>query len=136
MKKVSEKACLVVLRTRNSELQILAFHHPKAGIQLVKGSIEPGESPEQAAMRELFEESGLQAQSAQWVTTVLDSDPGPTWHLVKCEIEDSKEKWEHACQDDGGQIFNFFWYQLAKQPDNQWLPIFHVVLSEIRRLNI
>ena len=35
------------------------FRHPLAGIQLVKGTVEPSESPEDAARRELFEESGL-----------------------------------------------------------------------------
>lgn len=40
--------------------QILAFTHPLAGRQLVKGTLESGESLEQGALRELFEESGLQ----------------------------------------------------------------------------
>jgi len=35
------------------------FRHPLAGIQLAKGTVEPSESPADAARRELFEESGL-----------------------------------------------------------------------------
>ena len=35
------------------------FRHPLAGIQLVKGTVEPSEKPADAARRELFEESGL-----------------------------------------------------------------------------
>ena len=35
------------------------FRHPLAGIQLVKGTVEPSENPADAARRELFEESGL-----------------------------------------------------------------------------
>lgn len=51
-----DKACPVVIRP---ERQILAFQHPRAGLQLVKGGVEPNEHPAKAAERELSEESGL-----------------------------------------------------------------------------
>ncbi|HAL75188.1 MAG TPA: hypothetical protein DCM70_00985 [Rhodobacteraceae bacterium] len=35
------------------------FRHPHTGIQLAKGTVEPSESPADAARRELFGESGL-----------------------------------------------------------------------------
>ncbi|MFT3757807.1 NUDIX domain-containing protein [Thauera sp.] len=54
------KSCPVLLR-RDGEVGILAFQHPIAGFQIVKGSIEEGESPEEAAIRELAEESGVQS---------------------------------------------------------------------------
>ena len=63
----ANKACPVVLRTRGSR-EILVFEHPLAGIQLVKGTIELGESPEAAALRELGEESGI--TSASWVRSL------------------------------------------------------------------
>ncbi len=48
-------ACLVDARGR-----LLVFRHPEDGnMQLPKGTIEPGESPEAAVRRELLEESGL-----------------------------------------------------------------------------
>lgn len=59
---VPTKACPVVLR-RTGDLEVLAFEHPLAGFQLVKGSIEQDESPAAAAVRELLEESGLKASS-------------------------------------------------------------------------
>lgn len=45
----------MVLR-RSLGVDVLAFEHPSGGRQLVKGTIEPGEAPEEAAVRELFEE--------------------------------------------------------------------------------
>ncbi len=39
--------------------ELLVFRHPDAGIQLPAGSVEPGESPAAAALREVEEETGL-----------------------------------------------------------------------------
>jgi len=80
------KACPVVLRMAES-LQILAFEHPLAGLQLVKGTVEPGEESADAAVRELFEESGV-------VATRLLADLGAwasghqqqTWSFHLCEV--------------------------------------------------
>lgn len=58
----ADKACPVVLRSRET-LEILAFEHPLAGLQLVKGSVEPGESTDMAAVRELMEEAGIQSEA-------------------------------------------------------------------------
>lgn len=54
------KACPVVIRD-HGHIEILAFEPPLAGLQLVKGTIEPGETSAAAALRELREESGLHA---------------------------------------------------------------------------
>ena len=53
------KVCPVILRKNNNTLEILLFKHPTAGIQLVKGTIEKSEPVFQAAIRELYEESGI-----------------------------------------------------------------------------
>jgi 8-oxo-dGTP pyrophosphatase MutT (NUDIX family) len=53
------KACPVIVRRTAGGVEILAFRHPKAGCQLVKGTIEPAESVRRAAERELQEESGI-----------------------------------------------------------------------------
>ena len=69
----ADKACPVVLR-RGQTLEILAFEHPLAGLQLVKGSVEPGEPTDVAAVRELFEEAGITATAkhalGEWRSTL------------------------------------------------------------------
>jgi 8-oxo-dGTP pyrophosphatase MutT (NUDIX family) len=37
------------------------LEHPLAGLQLVKGGVEPGESTDLADVRELIEEAGIQS---------------------------------------------------------------------------
>jgi len=53
-----EKVCPVVHQQVDGVLEVLAFRHPSAGNQFVKGTIEDGEPPPTAALRELREESG------------------------------------------------------------------------------
>jgi 8-oxo-dGTP diphosphatase len=52
----------IYLTRGTRELLLLAHpEHPEAGLQVPAGTIEAGESPEQAAIRELTEETGLDA---------------------------------------------------------------------------
>ena len=53
------KACPVLLRSTAAGVELLSFLHPKAGKQIIKGTIEPGEEATAAALRELGEESGI-----------------------------------------------------------------------------
>jgi 8-oxo-dGTP pyrophosphatase MutT (NUDIX family) len=69
----SRKACPVVLRRNQDRFEILAFRHPIAGCQLVKGSIEPEEDVGQAALRELCEESGV---CDAGIASFLGHEPG------------------------------------------------------------
>ena len=55
----------VVLRIHNNQLELLAFKHPKDGVQLVKGGIKTDESLENACIQEQEEESGIQAQAVK-----------------------------------------------------------------------
>lgn len=41
--------------------------HPKRGWEVPGGKIEPGESPEQAVEREVYEEAGLRLSQLQWI---------------------------------------------------------------------
>jgi len=56
-----EKVVPVVFREINNNLEILVFRHPLAGIQIVKGTVEHQEQLEHAALRELYEESGIKS---------------------------------------------------------------------------
>ena len=60
MKKRIEKVTGFVTRTRPNGTDLLLFRHPYAGIQIPAGTVEPGETPEQAVLREVSEETGLE----------------------------------------------------------------------------
>ena len=54
-----EKVVPVIFRNINQRTEILVFKHPIAGIQIVKGTVETNEELEEAALRELYAESGF-----------------------------------------------------------------------------
>ena len=65
-----DKACPVVLRSPEGKCEILAFAHPSAGHQFIKGTVEASETPAAAALRKLYEEAGITAHT---ITTMLGS---------------------------------------------------------------
>ena len=57
------KVAAVLVREGAAGLDVLVFEHPQEGggvhRQLPAGTVEPGEAPEAAAVRELIEETGV-----------------------------------------------------------------------------
>ncbi|WP_051526865.1 NUDIX hydrolase [Alkanindiges illinoisensis] len=122
------KACPVLLRQRHDAkikyLEILAFRHPLAGLQLVKETIEPGELPTQAALRELREEAGIQASVINHLGNQTIAATGQLWHFYGCNTSDAlPDQWQFFTQDDGGHWFEFFWHPLVINNSQQidWL---------------
>ena len=109
------KACPVALHPDGAPLRIPVFEHPQAGLQLVKGTIEPGEDPTRAAARELFEESGLETRAAIPMGTAQINDQ--TWHFALCRLAPPvRDRWKHFCKDDAkngeGHLFKFHWHDI------------------------
>ena len=103
------KACPVVLRHKNNKLELLAFVHPKAGNQLVKGNIQKDEQLESACIRELAEESGIQAQVVKHLGIWEPDFKNQIWGFCLMHYEDIlPDTWEFDTKDDGGHIFSFF----------------------------
>ncbi len=71
----TNKVCPLVVRERNGDFEILAFQHPCLDYQLVKGTIELNEKPENAAVRELYEESGLRVAGKPQFLACTDGNP-------------------------------------------------------------
>ena len=111
-----DKTCPVVLRTTQGECEILAFCHPLAGHQFVKGTVKTGETSAAAALRELHEEAGITTHA---ITTALGStdaiQSGERWHFFVVQTDPLPDSWHHQCADDGGQLFGFFWHPV-RQP--------------------
>lgn len=123
------KACPVILSS-SLPPKILLFRHPLAGVQLVKGTIESGEAPAEAALRELHEESGISHATVRqdlgcWDTGHL----GQVWSFHLCQVEDElPEHWSHQTQDDHGHLFAFFWASLDDLPYAACHPVFRRAL--------
>jgi len=129
---MAEKVCPVVIREEAGVTRLLAFDHPTAGKQFVKGSIEDDETALEAATRELEEESGIVAAG-----DVLDLGEAPigssVWHLFALRVTDLPERWDHRTRDDFGHTFAFFWHPLSHDLGDDWHPQFHEALQMIRR---
>jgi 8-oxo-dGTP pyrophosphatase MutT (NUDIX family) len=119
-----QKALAYVTRRAPDGLKLLVFENRgdqnigQARLQVPAGSIDPGESPEAGAIRELFEESGL---SDLRMVGLLEryTWTGPTTgnlhhrHVYHFESDQKlPEQWDHtvtAGEDDEGHVFSFRW---------------------------
>ncbi|MCB9148522.1 MAG: NUDIX domain-containing protein [Caldilineaceae bacterium] len=136
----TSKVCPVVLRPPavpprpNGQTQILAFRHPLAGSQIVKGTLEPGEQPAAGALRELAEESGIDhAEVVRKLGERSFDNIGQQWHFFLCRPNKPlPASWSHYTTDGGGHIFQFFWHDLNREPDDSWHSDFKSALAFIR----
>ncbi len=134
MKSAVQKVVPLAVRRRDS-LELLAFRHPLAGSQLVKGTVEEDEEPECAALRELAEESGIQNASVRRALGRLAyPDIGQNWRFFLCRVaRPLAEEWSYFTQDDGGHLFQFLWQDLESAPDSSWHRDFQRALFFVRR---
>lgn len=128
-----EKACAVPYRWNENAIEILAFHHPLAGKQFVKGSIEPNESIISAAARELLEEGGVNLETLTCIGSARIGSPTVQWHFCIFDGNGLPDAWDYKTRDDGGRVFSFFWHPLSQDLDEGWHPIFHQAFQFIRQ---
>jgi 8-oxo-dGTP diphosphatase len=111
--------------------RLLVFRHtqfPEAGIQVPAGTVEPGEPPQAAVLREAWEESGLQELEVRGFLGQCEFDVAPYgrnmderryfFHLAF--RGDAPETWRHDEMNpsDGSPApieFEFYW---VKYPDD------------------
>ena len=82
--KFQESAGMVVFRKTEQAREYLLLHYPHGHWDLPKGKIEKGESEQEAALRELEEETGLHA-------TILDGFQEAVSYIFSCEGERIKK---------------------------------------------
>ena len=133
MNRAVDKACPIVLRIRNNQRELLAFEHPKSGIQLVKGGLKKGEGLDSACVRELEEESGIQAQVVKHLGVWTPKSKNQTWGFCLMHFEGKlPDSWAFKTKDDGGQIFSFFWQPLNRPLNNQWSEVYREAFAFIK----
>jgi len=137
---IVHKAVAAVVRRGGGEL--LAFAHPLAGVQLPRGTVEPGETPVEGVLRELEEESGLRLEVeprlvGEW-TRVLDGRFGEAathdvhlWHLFVIEApEGLPDRWTHHASgspEEEGLAFAFRWLPVDEALPGRLDPVFGTV---------
>ncbi|WP_424001872.1 NUDIX hydrolase [Haloarcula salina] len=115
-----KKACAYI--TRNGS-ELLVFEGPgHDGLQVPKGTIEPGESSREAVQREVAEESGLATfeELQHLVTDVWTRRESPPKRYVRSfyhvPVHESRDEWVHTVTGTGeerGAEFSFSWIDLS-----------------------
>ena len=119
-----QKACAYVTRETG---ELLVFEGPgHDGLQIPKGTLEPGESPREALFREVREESGLGTLNgpthlATDVWTRRESPPKRyVRHFFHATVHEPRDRWTHTVTDGGGEHgaeFAFRWIRPATATD-------------------
>ena len=116
-----EKAVCFVLRGP----ELLVFDHvpDDSGVQLPAGGVEAGETPQDAAIRELYEESGLRLtspvhlRSYEWQRQLPDRFTRQVCHAyVFLAPFDTPDSWTQHADD---HLFAFRWVPVS-QPRLDW----------------
>lgn len=123
-----DKAFVYLLRGGRDLLLLTHPDHPAAGIQVPAGTIEAGETPAAAALRELREETGLSRVrlTAFLGRTLFDLRPFGRAeihrrHFFAARLEGmAPERWSHVEQHaDYGEVrFDLFWWPLSAGAPN------------------
>ena len=131
-----QKACAYITRSERSSRaeresqngrQLLVFEGPEHdGLQVPKGTIESGEDPHAAVLREIAEESGLRAVGAtrHLTTDVWTRRHSPpkryVRHFFHAAVHEPRDEWTHTVTGEGeeqGLEFEFSWVDLSASGD-------------------
>jgi 8-oxo-dGTP pyrophosphatase MutT (NUDIX family) len=125
------KVAAVVTRASTRGVEVLVFEHPQDDggvmVQLPAGTIEPGEAPEVAVLRELFEETGVTGELEAFAGVLdekFEAQARRRWVYLVRAVGDVAEEWPFTC--DCGAPVRCVWSSIdapihpAQQP---WLDV-------------
>jgi 8-oxo-dGTP pyrophosphatase MutT (NUDIX family) len=117
---VRQRVLAYVTRERHGRTELLVFEHrdhPDAGTQVPAGGVGPGETPQEAVLRELDEEAGLaRARVVRELPVLGDWIADSVYESARAfELqldEHAPDTWEHEVHGDGedaGLVFVYRW---------------------------
>ncbi|WP_247000836.1 NUDIX hydrolase [Halosolutus gelatinilyticus] len=118
------KVCAYVTRLSGADRgpELLVFESPEhGGLQVPKGTIEPGETPREALRREVEEEAGIPTLDAvrHLTTDVWTRRRSPPRryrrHFFHANVEEDRDAWTHEVTGSGSETgleFEFYWLEL------------------------
>lgn len=114
--------------TRGAD-ELLVFEHtseyPGAGVQVPAGGLEAGETPEQAALRETWEETGLRLRDPVYLTSWhwRRGDAEQVWHYAWLPApRETPDAWTHRVTDGENDAGLTFLCRFARLPHPDLIP--------------
>jgi 8-oxo-dGTP pyrophosphatase MutT (NUDIX family) len=126
---MNQKVLAYIIRHRPGGKELLVFDHrdfPDAGVQVPAGTVEAGESLEQALFREVQEESGL---TGLMLLRKLGESEEPEWnrhrhYYLLAATEELPDRWQWVTNDFHDEtyrerneplVFCFRWVRLGPE---------------------
>jgi len=120
-----EKVVAYIYRTRDDRKEVLVFDHPnvpEVNPQVPAGTIQDGESPLKALLREIEEESGLKFENissypGEYEYNAIEKSELHIRHVFEIESTDLPDQWTHQVKsddEDNGEVFDYYWLSLEK----------------------
>ena len=115
-----------VTRLKGGITQVLVFQHPvaSAGIQIPKGTVEKFESPYNAVIREIKEETGLEEFHVKGLIAkdLWEYEDGVIHerYFFEIQVDCNDDYWTHNPSGGGEEdnlVFSFFWISSINEVD-------------------
>ncbi|MCM2675371.1 RNA deprotection pyrophosphohydrolase [Alkalicoccobacillus plakortidis] len=100
--------------------QWLLTNHKKRGLEFPGGKVEQGESPLDAARREVFEETGASVKTIQYIGQYTISDQQICKNIYFAEIDDVEEQ-NNYFETEGPVLVNELPDQIAENQDYSFI---------------